>query len=168
VFRVYQGTENTDEILYKDGLLILSLNEETRKPRQGEKKPVQKSVCAVDEKSGKMLWKTGPFSGLRGKSDASEPFGRLELVAGGNQVCLVDHDAIVSLNLATGDEMWRTPRPAFEDKVIDKYSIRYTAQCVLVYQDGVVLLAQPDMFARVWHSFPGELYAFDAKSGKQL
>lgn len=168
VLRTYPGTENTDEILHKDGLLILSLNEETRRPRLGQKKPVKKSVCALDAKSGEMLWKKGPFSGLRGKSAAAEPFGRLELIAGGNQVCLVDHDAIISLDLATGAEMWRTPRPAFEDKVIDKYSIRYTDLCVLVYQDGVVLYAQPDMVARVWHSFPGELYAFDAKTGEQL
>ncbi len=166
--RIYEGTENTDEILYKDGLLILSVNEEARKPRRDELKPVKKSVCVIDAKSGKMLWKKGTYSGLRAKSDASQVFGRLELVAGDNNVCLADEDSLVCLDLKTGDEKWRNPRPTFEDKLIDKYSIRYTEQCVMVYQDGVVLFAQPEFNARVWHSFPGQLYAYDAKTGKQL
>ena len=168
ILQTYEGTENTDEILHQDGWLILSLNQELRKPRPGDRRPVQKSVCVVDEQSGKILWKTGSFSGLRGKSDASEPFGRLELVAGDSQVYLVDHYALVALDLSTGKEMWRVQRPAFENKLIDRYSIRYTDQCVLVYQDGVLLFAQPEFNARVWHSFPGELYAFDAHTGKQL
>jgi outer membrane protein assembly factor BamB len=166
--RVYEGTENTDEILYKDGLLILSLNEEARTPQRGETKPVKKSVCVIDAASGKQLWKKGSYSGLRAKSDASEVFGRLELVAGDDNICLADRDALICLDLKTGYEKWRTPRPAFEDKTIDAYFIRYTDQCTMVYQDGVLLFAQPEFNARVWHSFPGKLYAYDAKNGEPL
>jgi len=166
--RVYEGTENTDEILYKDGLLILSLNEEVRNPNREARRPVKKSVCAIDAHSGKMLWKTGHYSGLHAKTDASEPFGRLELVAGDDNVCLADEDAIICLDLDTGKEKWRTHRPAIEEKRINAYFIRYTDQCVLVYQDGVVLFAQPDMTARTWHSFPCMLYAFSATDGKPL
>ncbi len=166
--RIYEGTENTDEILHKDGLLILSLNEEARIPRRGVTTPVKKSVCVIDAASGKKLWEKGTFSGLRAKSDASQPFGRLELIAGDDNVCLADSGAIICLDLKTGNEKWRVPRPAFEDKTIDTYSIRYTDQCVMVYNDGVVLYAQPEFYDRVWHSFPGKLYAYDAKNGKQL
>ena len=53
--------------------------------------------------------------------------------------------------------------------LITGYFIRYSDQCVLVYQDGVILLAQPDWEPkRGWHSFPGTLYAFDAAYGKLL
>ncbi|MCD6287760.1 MAG: PQQ-binding-like beta-propeller repeat protein [Candidatus Hydrogenedentes bacterium] len=168
VLRVFEGTDNTDEILYKDGTLILSLNEEARKPRRGDMKPVMKSVCAIDVESGKMLWKTGTYSGLHAKTDAAQPFGRLELLAGDDVVCLVDSDAIVCLDKETGKERWRVPRPAIEEKRIDAYWLRYTDQCVLVYNDGVLLFAQPDMTARTWHSFPGILYAYSIKDGSLL
>jgi outer membrane protein assembly factor BamB len=49
------------------------------------------------------------------------------------------------------------------------YSIRMSDQCVLVYQDGVVLFAQPEMDKmRSWHTLPGTLYAYNAKDGELL
>ncbi len=165
---VYEGTEYTDEILYRDGLLVLSRNHEARQPDRDNKEPVKKSVCAVDADSGKILWKRGPYIGLRAKFSSAEPFGRLELAMGDDQVFLVDHDAIVSLDLESGLQRWRVPRPEFEEHLVG-YGIRMSDQCVLVYQDGVVLFAQPEMKKkRSWHTLPGTLHAYRANDGKFL
>jgi outer membrane protein assembly factor BamB len=168
ILYVYEGTGNTDEILYEKGLLILSVNEETRKPDKANKSPVKKSVCVIDADSGRQLWRKGGYSGLRAKYDSSEPFGRLELIAGDGQVFFVDHDAIISLDLKSGQEKWRVERPQFEEQ-LRMYSIRMSDQCVLVYQDGVILFAQPEMDKmRSWHTLPGTLYAYNAKDGEFL
>jgi outer membrane protein assembly factor BamB len=168
VLRVYEGTENTDEILYRDGLLILALNQEARTPDKNNKEPVKKSVCVVEADSGRMLWKTGSYVGLRAKYSSAEPFGRLELAAGGEQVFLADQDALVSLELKSGQQRWRIPRPPFEEQLI-MYNIRMSDQCVLVYQDGTLLFAQPEMDKkRSWHTIPGTLYAYHAQDGRPL
>ena len=168
ILYVYEGTSNTDEILYEKGLLILSVNEETRKPDKANKSPVKKSVCVIDADSGRQLWRKGGYSGLRAKYDSSEPFGRLELIAGDGQVFFVDHDAIISLDLKSGEEKWRVSRPQFEEQ-LRMYSIRMSDQCVLVHQNGVVLFAQPEMDKmRSWHTLPGTLYAYDARDGELL
>ena len=168
VLQVYEGTNNTDEILYQDGLLILSVNNEAREPKEDNKAPVKKSVCVIDADSGQELWRKGLYSGLRAKYDSSQPFGRLELITGDDQVFFADHDAIISLDLKSGKEKWRVPRPQFEEQ-LRMYSIRMSDQCVLVYQDGVILFAQPEMKKRrSWHTLPGTLYAYNTKDGKFL
>lgn len=130
--------------------------------------PVAKSVCVIDAGSGRQLWKKGGYAGLHAKYDSSEPFGRLELIAGGGQVFFVDQDAIISLDLKSGEEKWRVPRPQFEEQR-RMYNIRMSDQCVLVYSDGVVLFAQPEMDRmRSWHTLPGTLYAYDAREGRSL
>jgi len=168
VVRVYEGSDNTDEILYQDGRLILSVNHEARKPAENDKAPVPKSVCVLDADSGETLWKKGSYLGLRAKYDSAEPFSRLELAASRDQVFLVDHDAIVSLDLESGRRRWRVPRPEIEEHLV-MYGIRMSDQCVLVYQDRVVLFAQPEMKKkRSWHSLPGTLYAYRASDGELL
>ncbi len=168
VLRVYEGTDNTDEILYRDGLLILSLNSEARTPAENNKAPLTKSVCAIEADSGKMLWKKDGYLGLRAKYDAAEPFGRLEMAVGGDQVFLVDHDAIVSLDLKSGRRRWRAARPDIEEHLV-MYNIRMSDQCVLVYQDGVLLFAQPEMKRkRSWHTLPGTLHAYRAEDGTPI
>jgi len=168
VVREYPGTENTDEILYRDGLLVLSLNTEARRPSKEKSPPVKKSVCVLEAESGRILWKKGLYSGLRGKFNTAEPFGRLELTLGGEQVFLADEDAIVSLDIKTGQQRWRRPRPQIEEHLI-MYGVRMSDMCVMVYADGVLLFAQPEMKKkRSWHTLPGTLYAFDAADGELL
>ena len=169
VMRILDGTERTDEILHQDGKLILSIGHEILKPSEDRKEAVRRSVCVIDLESGKKLWEKGAYSGLQAKTDSAAPFGRLELVAGKEQVFLMDQSAIVSLHLGTGRQNWRIARPKTKQYLIASYFIRYSDQCVLVYQDGVILLAQPDWEPkRGWHSFPGMLYAFNAADGRLL
>jgi outer membrane protein assembly factor BamB/SAM-dependent methyltransferase len=178
--RAYEGSERTDEILYSDGLLVLSVNQEARTPSRDDRSPVRKSVCVIDAESGRTLWKKGDYAGLRAKFNTAEPFGRLELAVGDGRVFLADEDAIVSLDLASGEESWRVARPAFEEHTVG-YGIRMSDQCVLVYHGGhgstqasspsagVVLFAQPEMKrARSWHTLPGRLHAYRASDGSPL
>ena len=75
-----------DEILCTGGALLLTINPpDKRRPpvaARGESPsaPPGKQVCAVDAATGKMLWKKGPFVGVR-SSRGQDPFGRLELAA---------------------------------------------------------------------------------------
>jgi len=168
VLLTYEDTRGTDEILYHNGVLILSVNQEARTPSVDDRVPVRKTVRAIDAESGRALWIEGDYIGLRAKQNSSEPFGRLELAAGEDQVFLADHDALLSLDLTSGKERWRVARPAFEDDPI-MYGVRMSDQCVLVYQDGIVLFAQPEMQKdRSWHTLPGTLHAFRASDGREL
>ncbi len=169
VLRVIEGTERTDEIVHQDGKLILSIGREALEPSKDRKEAVRRSVCVIDLGSGKKLWEKGSYAGLQAKTDSAAPFGRLELVVGKEQVFLMDQRAIVSLDLNTGEQNWRIDRPEAREYLITSYFIRYSDQCVLVYQDGVILLAQPSWEPqRGWHSFPGTLYAFSASNGRLL
>ncbi|MHC4180935.1 MAG: outer membrane protein assembly factor BamB family protein, partial [Planctomycetota bacterium] len=138
------------------------------RPAKDDKTLLEKSVCVLEADSGKMLWKQDGFIGLRAKYDSAEPFGRLEMAVGGDRVFLVDHDAIVSLDLGSGRRRWRIARPEIAEHLV-MYSIRMSDQCVLVYQDGVLLFAQPEMKKRrSWHTLPGTLHAFSADDGKPM
>ena len=168
VLHEYEGTENTDEILYQDGLLILALNDEARRPTPDEQPPLGKTVCVLDAQSGEILWRKSGFVGLRAKYNTGEPFGRLEMSASHDAIFLADHDAVVCLDLRLGRELWRVARPAIEEHLV-MYGIRMSDQSVMVYQDGVLLYAQPRMKkTRSWHSLPGTVYAYNAADGKLL
>ena len=66
------------------------------------------------------------------------------MAVGGDQVFLADSDAIISLDLKSGEQRWRIPRPQIQEHLVG-YGIRLSDMCVLLYQDGVVLFAQPEM-----------------------
>jgi len=168
VRRVYSETANADEILCVDGRLIVSLNP----PGGLEAGPAGKHVCAIDPATGRLLWKKGPFTGVRATRQ-QDPFGRLELAAGDGQVFLLTETAMESLEASSGETVWRIDRPALPESAVRDiypsfgvYEYRLT---VMVYHDGVVLLAQPEPRAvHTYHTVPGTLYAFDAKTGRPM
>ncbi|MFV1968103.1 MAG: PQQ-binding-like beta-propeller repeat protein, partial [Pirellulaceae bacterium] len=175
--RVVAGTENADEILYDAGRLIVSTNaprharppvvdkDDTPPPAPG------KQVCAVDAQTGRMLWKAGPFSGIRaGRSQ--DPFGRLELAAGDDKVFLLTTASIQALSADSGERLWSTDRPSLPENAVRRlgysgmYEFRLT---VMVYHEGVILLAQPEPNTHhTYHTMPGTLYAFDAQNGRPM
>jgi outer membrane protein assembly factor BamB len=168
ILKTYEGTEGTDEILYHEGLLVLSIGTTPRAPDAEDKGPVRRAVCVLDAESGEVLWRRGDYVGLRSRADGGEPFGRLELAVHDGQIFLMDHDAVLSLDLKTGRELWRTPRPAVPE-FLALFGTRMNDLCVLVCHDGVVLVAQPEMEIRdPWHTIPGTLYAYAAQSGELL
>ena len=130
--------------------------------REGEQAPVRKQIAVVKGESGEILWRKGDYQGLLGKTDSLRPLGRVELAMGDGRVYLADHDAVIGLDLKTGDEVWRTPRPKVPPNKAN-FSTLMTELCVLAYSDGVVLFLQPEGGIS-FHSVPGQLLAIDVKA----
>jgi len=165
--QVYPHTAHADEILYTDGRLVVSLNQ----PGPGGQRSKEKLVCALDPRTGRLLWKKGTFTGIW-STRGQDPSGRLELAAGDGQVFLLTEDSIVSLRLDSGETVWRVDRPEPSDSADRRigfagvFEFRLTT---MVYHNGVVLLAQPEPNApHTYHTMPGTLYAFDAASGRPM
>jgi len=171
VLRTFDGTEFTDEILCLDGTLILAVNKKAQKPgstKAASPPPVRKWVAALDTASSKMLWKTGDYVGLRSKTGPMERVSHLSMAAAGGQVFLADRAEIVSLDLRSGQEKWRVPRPKVPEHPM-RYNIRITDMCSLVAGDGVVLFAQLSPDRKIdWREIQGRLHAFAADTGKEL
>ena len=177
VRRVYKGTAHADEILCDGGRLFLTINppNDARPPvaesGQSPAAPPGKHVCAVDAKTGRVLWKKGPFVGVR-SARGQDPFGRLELAAEGGKVFFLTTEAIECLAADTGKTVWRMDRPSLPDSAVRKLGYAGMFEyllTVLVVHDGVVLLAQPEPNTHhTYHTMPGMLYAFDANDGRQM
>ncbi|MHC4353705.1 MAG: class I SAM-dependent methyltransferase, partial [Planctomycetota bacterium] len=170
ILRTFEGTQFTDEILCVDGKLIVAINKVRQEPgdKSGSPEPVRKWVAAIDADTGKMLWKTGDYVGLRSKTGTMERISHLGMAAGDEQVFFVDGDQIISLNLLDGSEAWRIPRPAVPENKM-RYDIRITDMCTLVYHDGIVYFAQLDPDRGIdWREIRGRLHAFTAATGRQI
>ncbi len=177
VRRVYAETASADEVLYTGGRLIVTINppEKARPPvpDKGESPapPPGKHVCAVDVETGRVLWKKGPFTGIRA-GRGQDPFGRLELAAGDGKVFVLTTEAIECLAADSGKRLWRLDRPALPAGAVRRLGFAGMFEyllTVMVYHDGVVLLAQPEPNTHhTYHTMPGSLYAFGAADGKQM
>jgi len=184
IIRTYEGTRFTDEILYQDGLLILSINHEAQRaagtakdPKSGkevcvsleEDPPVKKSVAVIDAATGKLLWKTGAFVGNSTKTSGMERVTHLLLAARGKRIYLLDRDRVVALDLASGKQLWEAPRPASE-----RYTSRYfhlmSDMCTLVATDDAVLLCQLEPIQKRigWRVIKARVRAYDPETGDVL
>jgi len=144
---VYQGTENTCEILYHQGLLVLSV---ATKPKTAIESAPPAKILAVEAASGRQLWEAGPFPSLydlgeRGKSDVLKQ-GRLMIAAGGDHVYCVTEKEILALSLSDGKQAWSAPRPPtvlVSDQAKKNLSKMFTNLGSIMYQDNRVFFAQP-------------------------
>lgn len=146
ILRTYKGTEDTREILYCNGVLLLTLF------RNGRLR-----LSAVQASSGERLWQTGDLSGTnreyfpywRSKENTDVPVDPvLNPASDGKIVALIDGRDIVGLNFATGEELWRT-------RVEEKEKSAWVG--LLIVADGVVL-----------HGGAQRLTALQANDGKLL
>jgi len=175
--RVYAETANADEIVCTGGRLFVTINPpaKARPPvaARGEAPapPPGKHVCAVDAATGRVLWKRGPFTGVR-SGRGQDPFGRLDLAAGDGRVVLLTTEAVECLAADSGKRLWHIERPALPDSAVRKLGFAGMFEYLLttmVYHNGVVLLAQPEPNTHhTYHTMPGTLYAFDARDGRQM
>jgi outer membrane protein assembly factor BamB len=166
----YEGTELTDEILYQDGVLILSINKQPQGPGEvKDKPPVRKRVAVFDAKTGEPRWSAGDFVGNSTKTGPVERVTHLLLAALGDQVFLLDRDAVVSLDLTTGRQLWRAPRPESSDYT-SRYHHRMSEMCTLVATDDVVLLCQLEPIQKRigWRVIKARLQAYERKTGEPL
>ena len=108
--RVYEGTERTEEILVRDGVLYLVVGTSEIYRRggglfeRGEPKPTDyRYVTAVEAKTGRTLWKRACAE--------NEFLLPLSLTVNRSGVFYQSTGGIVRLDCKSGDEVWKTPRP---------------------------------------------------------
>ena len=176
VERVFPHTERADEVLVSEGRLIVTINPPDPRPEVVNKEATPppapgKVICAFDIESGRRLWETGPFAAIRA-GRAQDPFGRLELVAGNGRVFFLTSTTIECYSASSGKGLWQIERPPLPENAVRKlgYSGMYEFLLeVLVYHNGVLLLAQPEPNTHhTYHTMPGTLHAFDATNGVKL
>jgi len=169
--KTYDGTEFTDEIMWRGGLLILSVNSAAQKHgRFSDSPPVKKRIMVLKADTGEVLWQKGDWVGIASKADSFERITHLSLAVGEQAVFFLEEDAVVALDLKTGRRLWRAGRA---EKKPRRGHIPYKPPnlCTLVAARDVVLFAQPEEpYARnTWNrGVKCLLTAFSAKTGKVL
>ncbi len=160
---VYRGTEDASEILFSDGLLLLTRNAPGGTPG--------KNVLAVDADTGRILWERKGYTGVTSRGDELKAYTDAYLTAGDDKVFFLDRENIVALDMRSGEEAWKRPRPETKKGVLGHYAFNFAHFCTLVYHDGMLFLGQinptPTNLNR-WQEKDMVILAMDASSGKEL
>ena len=135
--RQYKGTARTSEILHHKGRLVLARNVAGEKPG--------KDVLAVDAGTGALLWERKGLQGISAHNDELSRYTDAYLTAGVDKVFLLD-DHVVALELKSGAEAWRKPRPPAKKGVIGHYKFYHANLCTLVHHGGRLFLGQMSPF----------------------
>jgi outer membrane protein assembly factor BamB len=170
VVQRYEGSQYTDEILYKNGLLILSINKGPQGPGEIADAPsVHKTIAVYDAASGEQLWQAGDFIGNSTKTKSIERETHLLISASDDQIFLLDGDAVVSMDLETGEQLWRSPRPVSPDYT-SRYDHRMSEMCTLVATEDAILLCQlePIQERIGWRVIKARIQAYDPESGEPM
>ena len=176
VLQSYKGTEGTNELLYRDGLLLVAvLDDIDSRPyaQRAERKKAGKTfhVAAIRAADGNRLWRTERsysgsttdyirfFAGRGGKFPVAQLDPAADLATDGKTVVLRDKAHLVGLDFATGIQKWRIECPG---EKADANAGRVAAVpnlwvASLIVKDGVVVQATPH-----------RLSAFSSETGEAL
>ena len=161
VLRTFESTQCADELVLHGGVLLATVYDP-------ERDPSKKGVCAVNPESGELLWTQGPYDALPARYDAVEGEDPVYLTAHEDRVVFVSRGFVRCLELETGEERWRVPRPDYPTHKMN-LGVRMSENCSLVNQGNVVLFTQPGgQLRHTAHTVPCDLYAFDADTGERL
>ena len=172
--RTYEGTENASEILYHEGLLVVSAATE---PKTATDRAPPLKIVAVEAATGRRCWEAGPFPSLydlgeRGKPNVLKQ-GHLMIAAGGDHVYCVTDSEILAFGLRDGKPAWSVPRPpavlpdAEGNKVRLAASKRFTNLGSIMVHDGRVFFAQPHVpRSKLVNASPMTLLCLSAKTGE--
>lgn len=161
ILKTYDATERTAEILYDDGLLILSVL---------EKDTDRAKVKIIEAESGKMRWSSERayrgtitdyyrFRAMHGSVTPAKVDPTLNIATDGEVVALLDGEDVVGIDFGDGKERWRARFPLVDADYkaggIDAQRTVWTG--TLIVSDGVVV-----------HASPHQLAAFSAQTGEIL
>jgi outer membrane protein assembly factor BamB len=157
ILQTYAGTERTNEILFIDNTLVLSV-------LSGE----GVRVLAVNAETGDRLWESGrtyggstvdyiKFSSRYAALNVPHLDPAPNMATDGKAIALIDGADIVCLDVRTGAERWRTPFPS---AAADEGAGGVRADGNLWV--GTVIVSD-DM---VIHASPSKLAAFDTQTGQ--
>ena len=180
VIRTLAGTENTSEILFHNGLLVLSI---ATQAKTHVKSAPPLAVLVVDPDTGKIQWRSEPMPSLadlseRGKSNVLKQ-GRLMIAADKDRVVAATTDEIVGYALDSGKEVWRVARPALPAKKSKDPEKKEQAPRelpsvgthnigMLVLDRGRVYFGQPQKAGKVSNLITMTLLCLNAGTGKEL
>ena len=180
VIKVLKEPGFADELLVRDGKLIVSSYEQAARPadkgitkgRQkgdtGKVPGIEKKISVIDPQTGRTLWESGRLDGLSGRYDALSPQTHLELTVRAGRVFAITADAIVCYALQNGKRLWAQPRPEHPTHHMH-LGVNMSDNCTVVADDERLYVAQPvGKLRNDFHTIPCDLYAFDARSGKRL
>ena len=160
--RTYEGTEDTEEVLLRDGVLFLLVNE-AAKPGQAHA-----SVAEVRADASKRVWDEAPRAVLAVEAATGKRLWRrparvvpLSLAADGERVCYHDGEKLVALDRRDGRELWASP-PVTRLKAIPVHF----APTLVLYED-VVLFAGGENYTP-HQGARDKLTAVSARNGRIL
>jgi outer membrane protein assembly factor BamB len=174
LIRTLAGTENTSEILFHKGLLVLSI---ATQPKTQTKSAPPLAILVVNPETGAIQWRSEPMTSLadlseRGKANVLKQ-GRLMIAADGNRVVAATAHEIVGYALDSGQERWRMPRPTLPPKkkgpatrtlpLIGTHNIG-----MLMLDSGRVYFGQPQKSGKVSNLITMTLLCLSAETGKEL
>jgi outer membrane protein assembly factor BamB len=125
---------------------------------------------AVNAQTGELQWRVGRFTGIASKADAIERVTHVSMALGGDHVALIEDDAIVALDLETGQRRWTVKRPTRKRPVTYGHYY-FTNLCSLVCQDDMVFFSEPDptITRQPWNApVKTLLSAISAETGRTL
>ena len=161
VLKTYERTRCADEILWHDGKLIVTVYDP-------DGRRSQKTIRVIDPESGDMLWQSGPHEGLPARYDVVEGLDPLFVTAYQDRVVCVSKAYVECLDLDSGEQRWRVPRPAHDEHRMN-LGVRESENCSLVNYQDVVFYTQPvGRLPHTNHTVPCDLYALSAATGKTL
>jgi len=182
IIRTYEHSRCTDELLYHNGLLIISAYDDSglasiaqtrsqiskRRGKTTEPRVVPKTIRVLDPQTGDIVWEKGTFLGIPTRYDALEGFDPVYLTAYKNRVVFATRDKIHCLDLESGETIWEFARPPREDYRLP-LGVRMSENCTLVNHKDVILYAQPRKKREgTFHAIYCDLYAINAETGKVL
>jgi outer membrane protein assembly factor BamB len=161
ILKEYAGTEGANEVLYRDGTLIVSVLEDDSNGVR---------IVSVGAKTGNANWTSAKayrgsvtdyikWGEMNGRSSPAKLDPAPNIATDGDVVALIDDDAVVGLDFRTGTERWRSAFP-LADTDARAGGMRAKGKLwvgTMIAAGGVVL-----------HASPGTLAALDSGSGKVL
>jgi outer membrane protein assembly factor BamB len=163
----YERTDNTEEIIYQQGILLLVVG--TTAPDDIDRRQLaakrtqaqEKQIMAVKADTGHVLWEK--------RDPNTMGLMPMTLAAKGKRVFFQNTDNIICLDLQTGEELWRCPRPS-------SYARPSWSAPTLVAYDDFVLSAdrgssttkQSEEQKKIGTWQTGELVVLSAETGERL
>jgi len=180
------GTQYTDEFVYYDGAIYLSVNDRPQKPWPGQgilPKPTKiepdsaKRIWALDPATGNVRWKSESLIGKQAKPDRMGSMKHLTLIACEKGVFLVDNRDVVCIDRETGRTRWRTKRLAIPGQEPAKgaddlgklyHNLNRVDMHNLVYYNGVLLVMHSKGHSGYKWEADSVLQALDPANGREM
>ncbi len=109
--REYKNTRFTDEIVYCDGILVLSVNRAARSPDDAGSAGEKKQIVALQADTGEVLWTRSNYRGVDAVVGTVSGAKQFAHAIRDGRVCLLDAEAVVCIELESGKELWRAEQP---------------------------------------------------------